>query len=417
MSDLHVIIAGGGPGGLALAQGLRRAGIGVAVHEKDPTPGFRNQGYRIRINSDGITALKAVLTPQAYEVFVATAGTPGARTDVFDHQLGLLHAQELPLVPGLPGGGHLAVNRMTLRQILLSDLEKGVRCGCRLTRYEINRSGTVTAHSADGTSATGDVLVGADGVNSATRKQYLPQAQVIDAGLRLLCGKVPLAGGTARDRFPSELLGLWTTIAGLSRRFVGLAPVRYREPMRRLTARLAPDLVLTKDTDCLACVFGARREPLPCTVDKLFTKSGTELQALTLSLLEGWHPLLMEIVSRQEPASIFPVAVRTSVPVGVWETSAVTLLGDAVHVMSPAIGVGANTALRDARVLTSRLVQAACGAPLITALRAYESEMIDCLRRRARIGRPRPPPGRPGPAALPSTVGAARLGTHPHADV
>ncbi|MCX4430444.1 FAD-dependent monooxygenase [Streptomyces mirabilis] len=129
MSDLHVIIAGGGLGGLALAQGLRRAGISAAVYEKDSTAAFRNQGYRIGINSDGITALRAVLTPQAYEVFTATAATPGSRMDAFDHQLNLLHAQELPPVPDLPGGGHLAVNRMTLRQILLSGLDKAVRYG------------------------------------------------------------------------------------------------------------------------------------------------------------------------------------------------------------------------------------------------------------------------------------------------
>lgn len=98
---------------------------------------------------------------------------------------------------------------------------------------------------------------------------------------------------------------------------------------------------------------------------------------MTLSLMEGWHPGPAEIVSRQDPASIFPVSVRTSVPVTAWETNAVTLLGDAIHVMSPAIGVGANTALRDARVLTARLVEAAAGRPLTDALRAYEDEMRD----------------------------------------
>ncbi|MFE2964533.1 FAD-dependent oxidoreductase [Streptomyces sp. NPDC059340] len=376
MSDLHVIIAGGGLGGLALAQGLQRAGTSVAVYEKDPSPGFRNQGYRLRINSDGITALKAVLPPQAYEVFAATAATPGPRMDAFDHQLNLLHAQELPPVPGLPGGGNLAVNRMTLRQILLAGLDKAVHYGARLTHYDVNASGSVTAHFTDGTSATGDVLIGADGVNSAVRKQYLPQARVVDAGLRFLYGKVPFASDEARALVPPELLGLWATVVGPERRFVGLAPVQYREPMHEVTARLAPDIELSDESDYLACVFGARRDQFPCSDAELFAMSGAELQTLTLSLVEGWHPGLVEIVSRQDPASIFPVSVRTSVPVAAWETTAVTLLGDAVHVMSPAIGVGANTALRDARVLADRLLQAAGGRPLAEALHDYEEEMI-----------------------------------------
>ncbi|MER6386076.1 NAD(P)/FAD-dependent oxidoreductase [Streptomyces sp. NPDC001250] len=376
MSDLHVIIAGGGLGGLALAQGLHQAGISVAVYEKDPTPAFRNQGYRIRINPDGITALKAVLTPSAFEVFAATAGTPGPRMDTFDHQLNLLHAQELPPFSDLPGGGNLAVNRMTLRQILLSGLEKTVHYGARLTHYDINVSGSVTAHFADGTSACGDVLIGADGVNSAVRKQYLPKARVVDAGLRLLYGKVRFTGDEARSLFPPELLGLWTTVVGPQRRFVGLAPVQYREPMHQVTARLAPGVELSDDSDYLACVFGARREQFPCGDAELFAMSGAQLQALTLSLVEGWHPQLIKIVARQDPASIFPVSVRTSIPIAAWETTAVTLLGDAIHVMSPAIGVGANTALRDARVLTARLLQAAGGRPLTEALHAYEDEML-----------------------------------------
>ncbi|QIS20270.1 FAD-dependent oxidoreductase [Nocardia terpenica] len=377
MSDLHVVIAGGGLGGLALAQGLRRAGIGVAVYEKDPTPQFRNQGYRIRINSEGINALRAVLAPEAFEVFAATAGNPGSRMDAFDHHLRLRHGQELPLVESLPGGGHLAVNRMTLRQILLSGLDDAVHYGARLTHYTTARSGAVTAHFADGSSATGDVLIGADGVNSATRQQYLPQARVVDAGLRLLYGKVPFATDEARALVPPELLGLWTTVVGPDRRFVGLAPVQYREPMHQVSARLAPDIALSDDSDYLTCIFGARREQFPCGDDELFAMTGASLRALTLSLLEGWHPRLVEIVSRQDPASIFAVSVRTSVPVAAWETTSVTLLGDAIHVMSPAIGVGANTALRDAQVLAGRLTQAAGGRPLLEALHAYEQQMLE----------------------------------------
>lgn len=69
--------------------------------------------------------------------------------------------------------------------------------------------------------------------------------------------------------------------------------------------------------------------------------------------------------------------MRTSVPLAPWETTAVTLLGDAIHVMSPAIGVGANTALRDARLLVGRLAEAAGGGYVKAALHAYEAEMLE----------------------------------------
>ncbi|MGW2256029.1 FAD-dependent oxidoreductase [Kitasatospora sp. NPDC001660] len=166
--------------------------------------------------------------------------------------------------------------------------------------------------------------------------------------------------------------------------------MRYREPVRRAAARLAPGIELTEDSDYLACVFGARREQFPCGDEELFAMDGSGLRALTLSMVEGWDSRLVETVSRQDPASLFPVAVRTSVPVAPWEATAVTLRGEAIHVMSPAIGVGANTALRDARILTGHLVQAAGGRPISEALHAYEEEMrgygFDAVRESAARG-------------------------------
>ena len=38
VAPFHVVIIGGGIGGLTLAQGLKQAGISVAVYERDPTP-------------------------------------------------------------------------------------------------------------------------------------------------------------------------------------------------------------------------------------------------------------------------------------------------------------------------------------------------------------------------------------------
>jgi 2-polyprenyl-6-methoxyphenol hydroxylase-like FAD-dependent oxidoreductase len=55
----------------------------------------------------------------------------------------------------------------------------------------------------------------------------------------------------------------------------------------------------------------------------------------------------------------------------------VTLLGDALHNMTPFRGIGANTALRDAAALRRALAAAAGGqVDLIQALAAYERDMI-----------------------------------------
>ncbi|MFJ4630119.1 hypothetical protein [Streptomyces sp. NPDC088847] len=56
-----------------------------------------------------------------------------------------------------------SVSRSTLRQVLLTGMDDVVHYGKEFTRYEQDPDGTVTAHFTDGTTATGDVLVAADG--------------------------------------------------------------------------------------------------------------------------------------------------------------------------------------------------------------------------------------------------------------
>ncbi|MGH3096919.1 MAG: FAD-dependent oxidoreductase, partial [Streptosporangiales bacterium] len=69
---------------------------------------------------------------------------------------------------------------------------------------------------------------------------------------------------------------------------------------------------------------------------------------------------------------------RTSDPVPPWEPTTVTLVGDAIHTMTPGRGAGANTALRDARELRDRLVRARDGE---LSLRAAVGEYEELMRR------------------------------------
>jgi 2-polyprenyl-6-methoxyphenol hydroxylase-like FAD-dependent oxidoreductase len=77
--------------------------------------------------------------------------------------------------------------------------------------------------------------------------------------------------------------------------------------------------------------------------------------------------------------------LRTSQRIAAWPASRVTLLGDAIHSMTPYRGIGANVALRDAALLCAKLVEAAQGRKAIhqaiqeyeEAMRSYAFEAVD----------------------------------------
>ncbi|WP_228011412.1 FAD-dependent oxidoreductase [Nonomuraea phyllanthi] len=329
---MRVIVVGAGLGGLALANGLRRAGIDVAVHESDPSPRIRRQGYRLHLSETGIGALAEVMAAGRRAAFLATAHTPCPRFVRLDPTLQVLEVLEA-------GGRHLSVDRQTLRDALLADVAETVTYGRRLTGYEATAGG-VTARFADGSTATGDLLVGADGVNSAVRRQYLPHARVIGTGLIQLYGKIPAA-------LAADLDNVFTAITGPAHRVVGVAPTR----------------------GYATCSFSAPAGDLPPGLGEMTQE---RLRAVVGKMTYGWHPRVHDMID--DWREIFPLALRTSVPIPPWPTSRVTLLGDAAHAMSPAGGAGANLALRDAAALTAALAH---GGPLIPALRSYEQEMIE----------------------------------------
>jgi 2-polyprenyl-6-methoxyphenol hydroxylase-like FAD-dependent oxidoreductase len=187
---LHVLIIGGGVGGLTLAQGLKQAGVSVAVYERDGTPADRIQGYRVHINPTGSRALHACLPANLFEAFDRSCGRPGRAIRFLTERMVVLLSvggelvREFDLI-----GKHRSVSRITLRQVLLSGLGEIVHFGKTFTHYE-ERDGRVIAHFEDGTSAEGDVLVAADGGGSRVRRQFLPQAERIDTGVIGIAGKV-----------------------------------------------------------------------------------------------------------------------------------------------------------------------------------------------------------------------------------
>ena len=95
-TPLHVLIIGGGIGGLCLAQGLKKSGISVAVYERDRSVHFRGQGYRITIKKDGSQALRDCLPENLFNLCVATAIKSATRMVFLDHQLNPKLSRPIP---------------------------------------------------------------------------------------------------------------------------------------------------------------------------------------------------------------------------------------------------------------------------------------------------------------------------------
>jgi len=118
---------------------------------------------------------------------------------------------------------------------------------------------------------------------------------------------------------------------------------------------------------------------------------GQSISKLALRLTSDWHPALRNLIADSAHQSISAVPVLTSIPIELWEPTAITLLGDAVHTMTPLQGLGGSSALRDAGLLRRELVEVSRGdCTFITAISRYEKAMIKygsaAIRRSALFG-------------------------------
>ena len=377
-APLHVLIIGGGVGGLCLAQGLKQSGISVAVYERDRSVHFRSQGYRIHINPDGSQALHDCLPENLFNLFVATSGLPATgRLANYDSQLRELDSRPLhQVVADSPFTLSTEVNRLTLREVLLAGLDDIVHFGKTLERFEHVGAGVVRASFADGASAEGDVLIGADGTHSVTRQLLLPEARVSEVGFALY-GKTPLTP-EAMEWIPENVLKGFSRVADPSGVAMMFGTYRKREEFAVATAKYAPHLHLTETQDYLMWTFRAELSQLGLTEKELWHADPAMLHAAAGRLVKAWHPTLRQIVAEADIPATFSVGFRASEPVKQWQATNVTLLGDAIHTMPPFRGVGANTALRDAALLHHKLVDVATKeVPLVQAIGEYEAAMLE----------------------------------------
>jgi 2-polyprenyl-6-methoxyphenol hydroxylase-like FAD-dependent oxidoreductase len=370
---LHVLIAGGGLSGLAVAQGLVKNGHTVEVFERDRDLD-RKQGYYLHMNAFGGEALRSVLPDDLFALYQATSRTTYRRTEsiVLTDQLHELSSQPHLGPPNDGDPPHTGVHRRTLRQILCARLGDSLHTGVSVTGYTEDADG-VTATLSNGRTVRGDVLVGADGIRSAVRAQRLPEVPVVPTGIRGIgvYGRTPLTP-ELREMLPEGLLeGVIIAVDRAGSRLL-LGTFDPRTPVHEAPKDIAPDVTL----DPVGPYVMVSCSTSPGTVVPPSAETPAIMRESMLRAVTGWHPAAAELVGGMELDSIFMIPFGFVMPAENWEPSRVTLVGDAAHAMLPTLGMGANLALRDAQKLVERLTGGpGTGPGLLAAIGAYEKDM------------------------------------------
>ncbi|KAJ9605893.1 hypothetical protein H2200_009742 [Cladophialophora chaetospira] len=368
---MKVLIVGAGLGGLCLAHCLQKAGIDVLVFERRAQNGDEHAGYGIHLDANGRRALRSCIPAPNWAAFQQKSTTAGTQLFFRDTNLRVLAERDDAKVSGQPAREveRRAIGRMELRDLLLYGLADGpsprIRWNSSFSHYIQLDDGRVRVHFEGDTTEEGDVLVGADGANSKVRQQYLPDVERLDLGIAAIAGRCVL-DERSLEGLPTEMInGSLNNIVPSSRGWMFVSSWNL------------PDIKshANKDKKSLQMVwaFVSSQEELPLDVDRLKPR---ELQQLVIQGIRDWSPALKNLVMRADKHTISLIPLRCMPFLDPWTPSNITVLGDAIHNMTPMAGVGANTALRDAELLTEVLVDAAAGSLTVTeAIGLYEEKM------------------------------------------
>jgi len=382
MQNTKIIIIGAGLGGLTFAQGLKKAGLPFHVYERDPTPDFRTQGYRIRIIPEGTDALKACLTPELFDLYESSCAelVPGETLlNALDGQP-LADEGLLPRRDALKGDekpvGAYTVDRTTFRNVLLQGLEGNVTFGKEYERYEESDEG-VKVYFKDGSVEEGGLLVGADGFRSRIRRQMLPENVLVDTEGRAIYGKTVITEELLK-RIPEKTAKGITMV--LDKRpevpfILFYEAIRFPKDITKESNGKIPGV-----KDYIYWVLFSKKSTFNIEDDQLWKMSKEDVVNLSLKYTEDWDPAIRSVFELQDREQTAIIRVSSALPdIPVWTPSArVTLLGDAIHVMSPTGGVGANTAINDAAILCQVLVE---GGITKESIGKYEEKMRKVAKR------------------------------------
>jgi salicylate hydroxylase len=326
---LRVAVVGAGIGGLTAAIALRAKGCEVEVF--DQVSALSEIGAGVSLGGNGMRVLDALGLGR-----VARDSSANLQRITFHHWKSGDIAYEHPMgdwYDGQFGGPFLGIHRADFHQLLLDAFDGSPLLGRRCVGLRESPDAVELAF-ADGSTASADVVVGADGLRSVVRGYVTGSEEAVFSGMSCYRGLVPV------DNVPGGAHFGLSFFLGPDRHLVAY-PVRGGELINFVA--YVPD-------------------PAWSVESWSFRTSAAEAAAA----FEGWTPTVTTMLGHA--AEVGRWALYDREPLRRWSTSRVTLLGDAAHPMLPHAGQGSNQALEDAAALAFHL----SASPPAEALQRYE---------------------------------------------
>ncbi|MEM9455120.1 MAG: FAD-dependent monooxygenase [Myxococcota bacterium] len=328
-----ILIAGGGIGGCAAAHALRRRGFMVEVFERSPEIKEVGAGLSLWPNATRVLRLLGL-----GHIVERLAG-PFVDSAIFTARGDLVTRNPATIFNDRYGDPLILVHRAELLDALIDVLGPDVvRTGARCEGFAQDREG-VTLRLVGGEEVRGDLLIGADGIRSAVRRELGLPTRTRYAGYTSWRGIMRLAdsGLDVDDDFWGYYLG--------EGKQVGISALSGGRVYWFATKNTKP---------------GGHGSPDGHKSD-------------LLALLTHWPKAVRRIVGATPADVVMRNDIIDLKPVKRWGEGRVTLLGDAAHAATPNMGQGACMALEDALILAQCL---SGSSDLVAGLRDYESRRI-----------------------------------------
>ncbi|MEU8639532.1 NAD(P)/FAD-dependent oxidoreductase [Amycolatopsis sp. NPDC048633] len=337
MPTPSIAIVGAGLSGLVCARILQRNGRAVTVYEADATAAARQQGGSLDIHAD--TGQIALEEAGLLEAFRERTHVGGEAVRVLDKNARVHIDHQEP-----PGGrGRPEIDRKALRQLLIDALEPGtIAWG-----HKVVAARPAELEFADGSRASADLVIGADGAWSKIRPLLTP-AKPAYTGITIV--EIRLSDAATEHPDALALTGRGSLFALSDDKYLGGHG---------------------GDTIALGCGFRVPEDWV--SAGGIDWESPPAAREALLSRFEDWAPSLTDLI-RDCDDTIWPRPIY-ALPIGLtWDgVPGVTAVGDAAHLMSPFAGEGANLALIDGADLARAILH---HDDLGTALAVYEKTMF-----------------------------------------